>query len=62
MFARLIIEYRLFQLSKSGKPHEKNSLKAVLKIAKKLIKVVESNDKFDSKKILGYGDDKFKKY
>lgn len=44
------------------KPHEKNSLKAVLKIAIKLIKVVESNDKLESKKKLGYGDDKFKKY
>ena len=27
-----------------------------------VIKVFESNDKFDSKKILVYGDDKFKKF
>lgn len=44
------------------KPHEEKGLKAILKTAKKLIKVAESKDKFDPKKEFEDLNDKLKKY
>ena len=44
------------------KPHEEKGLKAILKTAKKLIKVAESKGKFDHKKELKEIQEKLKKY
>ena len=44
------------------KPHEEKGLKAILKTAKKLIKVYESKGKFDPKKEFEDLNDKLKKY
>ena len=44
------------------KPHEEKGLKAILKTAKKLIKVAESKGKFDPKKEMEDFYDKLKKY
>ncbi len=44
------------------KPHEEKGLKAILKTAKKLIKVAESKGKFDPKKEYEDLNDKLKKY
>lgn len=44
------------------RPHEEKGLRAILKTAKKLIKVAESKDKFDPKKEFEDLNDKLKKY